>query len=121
MRLAPVPLWAHVPGGNSLGADEWRASAHDEALRRAVALVTDGAPVSAPNARGGQLSERRRVFSYPRLAEARWVAVDTRQASYLDRISAPAAFAAAYARVRRDPRWQVVFAEDGVVVMRRVE
>jgi uncharacterized membrane protein len=121
VRLAPVPLWEHVPGGNSLGADEWRASAHDGVLRRAVDLVPDGVAVSATNALGGHLSERRRIFSFPRLLEARWIAVDTRQASYLDRISAPQAFGAAYARVRADRRWRVVFADDGVVVLRRVD
>ena len=120
VRLAPIPAWQHVPGGNALGADEADVTAHDRVLARAAALIPPDAPVSATNALGGHLSERRRVFSFPRLREARWVAVDIRQASAFDRISAPRVFGRAFARVRADPRWHVVFAEDGVVVLRRV-
>jgi len=119
VRLAPVPAWAHVRGGNSLGADEADVTAHDRVLARAAALIPPGDPVSATNALGGHLSERRRIFSFPRLREARWIAVDVRQASAFDRISAPRVFGRAFARLRADPRWRVVFAEDGVVVLRR--
>ena len=119
VRLAPIPAWQHVPGGNTLGADAADVTAHDLVLARAAGLIPTGAPVSATNALGGHLSERRRIFSFPRLREARWIAVDIGQASAFDRISAPRTFAAALARVRADPRWRVVFAEDGVVVLRR--
>jgi uncharacterized membrane protein len=119
VRLAPIPAWEHVPGGNALGADEADVTAHDRVLARAAALVPAAAAVSATNALGGHLSERRRVFSFPRLREAEWVAVDVKQASAFDRISAPRTFGAAFARLRADPRWHVVFAEHGVVVLRR--
>jgi uncharacterized membrane protein len=121
IRLAPIPLWQHVPGGESLGADEWRLSAHDRVLARAVEVIPDRAAVSATNALGGHLSERRRILSFPRTAGAGWIAADRRQASYLDRISAPVPFAAALRRIRADPRWRLVFSEDGVVVLRRVD
>jgi len=74
--------------------------------------------VSATNTLGAHLSERRRVFSFPVLGEARWVAVDLDRPSYLDDATGKR-FAAAYARFRRDPRWRVVGAGDGVVVLRR--
>jgi uncharacterized membrane protein len=121
VRLAPVPAWRHVPGGESLGAREHVRTAHDRVLDRAVRLIPADAPVSATNALGGHLSERRRVFSFPRLRDAEWVAVDRHQPSYLDHISAPGRNAAALRRLQRDPRWRVVFSENGVVVFRRVE
>jgi uncharacterized membrane protein len=120
IRLAPIPLWQHVPGGESLGAREWRSTAHDRVLGRAVRLIPATAAVSATNALGGRLSERRRILSFPRLAGAGWIAVDETQASYLDRISAPLPFATALRHVRADPRWRLVLSEDGVVVLRRV-
>jgi len=61
------------------------------------------------------------LSGFPPVRGAQWVAVDRRQASYLDRVSAPAAFGAAFAQLRSDPRWRTVFADDGVVVLRRVD
>ena len=120
VAMAPIPLWARVPGGETLGANDWRRTEHDRVLERAVRLVPPDAAVSATNALGAHLSERRRILSFPHARGAYWIAVDQRQASYLDRVSAPAAFGAAFARLRSDPRWRTVFAEDGVVVLRRV-
>ena len=76
------------------------------------------APVSATNNLGAHLSERRRIFSFPVLREARWVAVDLTRPSYLDDATGKK-FAAAYARLRQDRRWQVVRAEDGVIVLHK--
>ena len=53
-----------------LGRVDLTADARAGAQRRALALVPDGAPVSATNALGAHLSERRRIFSFPVLAEA---------------------------------------------------
>jgi hypothetical protein len=80
--------------------------------------VPAGVPVSATNTLGAHLSERRRIFSFPVLREAQWIAVDLKRPSYLDGPPGKR-FAAAYARLRSDPRWRVVRAEDGVVVLRR--
>ncbi len=52
--------------------------AHLDAIRAALALVPDHAAVSATNRIGGQLSERRRVFSFPVREAAGWVIVDRR-------------------------------------------
>jgi hypothetical protein len=46
------------------------------------------------------------------------VAVDLRRPSYLDDATGKR-FAEAWVRFRRDPRWQVVQREDGVLVLRR--
>ena len=114
----PLPAWRHVPFGSKLATRDGVVTAHARAAARVLEAVPAGVPVSATNTLGAHLSERRRIFSFPVLREARWVAVDTRQPSYLDD-ALGRRFPAAYARLRRDPRWRVVRAEDGVVVLTR--
>ena len=118
-RLGPVPLWSHLPGGDDLAADVWRVDEHDRIAERALALVPDGAVVSASNALGAHLSERRRILSFPYRADADWVVVDERRPSYADRAVAPVEAAAAVAWLRRDDAWRLEFDEDGVLVFRR--
>jgi hypothetical protein len=101
-----------------LGRISLRADSHDAAARRAVALVPDGAPVSATNSLGAHLSARKRIFSFPVLAEAEWVVVDERRLTFLDSLQ-PDRSRPTLAALRRDPRWRQVFAEDGVLVFRR--
>ena len=93
-------------------------SEHDRAAARVISAVPGDAAVSATNNLGAHLSERRRIFSFPVLREARWVAVDVTRPSYLDDATGKK-FAAAYARLRKDRRWHVVKAEDGVIVLHR--
>jgi uncharacterized membrane protein len=101
-----------------LGRVDLSADEHDAAARRALALVPGGAPVSATNALGAHLSARRRIFSFPVLREAEWVAVDERRLTFLDSLE-PRRARPALAALRRDPRWEQVFAENGVLVLRR--
>ena len=101
-----------------LGRVPVRADAHDAAARRGLALVPAGAAVSATNTLGAHLSARRRIFSFPVLREADWVAVDERRLTYLDSLR-PDAGTAALAALRRNPQWRRVFAEDGILVFRR--
>jgi hypothetical protein len=93
---------------------------HAAVAARALRLVPDGAAVSATNTLGAHLSERRRVFSFPVLGEADWVAVDRTRPSHRDRAVAPVAFAGALARLRASGRFAPVFDEDGILVLRRV-
>jgi uncharacterized membrane protein len=116
--LGPLPVWRHVPFGSELATRDHIVSAHDRAAARVLRAVPAGAAVSATNTLGAHLSERRRIFSFPVLREARWVAVDLKRPSYLDDARGNG-FPPAYARLRRDPRWHVVRSEDGVVVLRR--
>jgi uncharacterized membrane protein len=116
--LGPLPVWRHVPFGSDLGTRDHIVGAHDRAAARVLRAVPAGAPVSATNTLGAHLSERTRIFSFPVLREARWVAVDLERPSYLDDATGKK-FAAAYARFRRDSRWRVVRAEDGVIVLHR--
>jgi hypothetical protein len=76
--------------------------------------------VSATNTLGAHLSERRRVFSFPVVREAGWIAVDRTRPSHRDQAVAPEAFAAALARIEESGRFEPVFDEDGILVLRRV-
>ena len=116
--MGPLPVWRHLPFGSTLAARHHIVSEHDRAAARVIRAVPGDAPVSATNNLGAHLSERRRIFSFPVLREARWVAVDLKSPSYLDD-AAGKKFDVAYARFRRDPRWRVVKAEDGVVVLHK--
>jgi len=118
-RLGAVPIWRYVPGGETLQARAAVVSAHDRVLEDAVELIPEGVAVSASNPLGAHLSERRRIFSFPFVEEARWIAVDSRSGFYSDRID-PAAVAAGVARLRQDLGWRIVFERDGVLVFRRV-
>jgi uncharacterized membrane protein len=117
-RLGAVPLWQQVPGGETLQADSYELTEHDRVATRALRVIPADEPVSATNTLGAHLSERRRVFSFPLLAGARWVAVDERRPSLADRLDPPGA-QARIAAARRNPAWRVVFEEDGVLVLRR--
>jgi uncharacterized membrane protein len=116
--LGAIPLWGAVPGGEDLQADAALISDHDRTAARALRLIPDDAVVSASNSLGAHLSARRRLLSFPIRADATWITVDERSPGYLDRF-APGPYAIAIARLRRDPHWQVVFEEDGVLVFRR--
>ena len=113
--LGPLPY----PGGEDLVADAWQVEEHDRVTERALALVPDDAVVSASNAPGAHLSERRRILSFPYRQDADWIVVDETRPSYADRAVAPVEAAAAVAWLRRDPGWRLVFEEDGVLVFRR--
>ena len=116
--MGPLPVWRHVPFGSELAARDHIVSEHDRAAARVIGVVPDDAAVSATNTLGAHLSERRRIFSFPVLREARWVAVDLKRPSYLDDATGKQ-FAAAYAHFRQDNRWRVVRAEDGVIVLHK--
>jgi uncharacterized membrane protein len=118
-RLGPLPVWRELPGGQTAQAYASHVSAHDRAAARAVALVPDGAVVSATNSLGAHLSARRRVLSFPYVQDADWILADETRPGYGDRI-APLATATRLARLRRNPAWRLVFAEDAILVFRRV-
>jgi uncharacterized membrane protein len=124
-RLAPLALAASLVGAVALGplwAGELvpdRMSAHDRIAARAVDLIPRHAPVSSTNGLGAHLSARRRVFSFPVVREAQWVAVDLRRASYLDRRSSPSTAAIPLARLLLSSDWRTILDEDGIFVLKR--
>ncbi|HWO80590.1 DUF2079 domain-containing protein [Gaiella sp.] len=117
--LGPLPIWRHVPFGSDLGTHEHVVGHHAAVARRALALVPPGAAVSASNTLGAHLSERRRIFSFPVLGEATWVAVDRQRPSYRDAMDAPVRFERALAVLRARGDFTVVFDEDGILVLRK--
>ena len=116
--LGAIPLWGAIPGGEDLQASAALISDHDRTATRALRAIPDEAVVSASNSLGAHLSARRRILSFPVRLDATWIAVDERSPGYLDRF-APGPYARAIARLRTDPEWRRVFAEDGVLVFRR--
>jgi uncharacterized membrane protein len=118
-RLGPIPGWRHVPGGQQFQATAQRVTAHDKIAARALKLIPDNAVVSATNTLGAHLSERRRFLSFPFIEDATWVAADETQPGYADRF-APVPTATLLAALRRDPDWQLVFEQDGILVFQRI-
>jgi uncharacterized membrane protein len=117
-RLGPIPGWRHVPGGQTFQATAARVTVHDRIADRALRLIPAGAVVSATNTLGAHLSARPRVLSFPFIEDSRWVAADETQPGYADRY-APVPTATQLAALRRNPEWQLVFEEDGILVFRR--
>jgi uncharacterized membrane protein len=118
-RLGPIPGWRHVPGGQAFQSTAQRVTDHDRIAERALRLIPDDAVVSATNTLGAHLSARRRFLSFPFLQDATWIAADETQPGYADRY-APLPTALQLAWLRRNPEWRLVFAEDGILVFRRV-
>lgn len=125
VRGGPLPIWSWVPGGWQ-GSPLHRFTPDDraDALREAVALIPDGASVSATNDAGAHLSARRRIMLFPVLGGAEWVVIsDTphTRAVAADRPTLrPPAFSHVVTWIRRQPRWELVMERDGVSVYRRV-
>jgi uncharacterized membrane protein len=117
--LGPLPVWSHVPLGSDLGAREHVVGGHARTAERAVHVIPADEPVSATNHLGAHLSERRRVFSFPVLGEARWVAVDLERPSFRDQLGHETQVRRALAALRADPRYTVVFVVDGILVLHR--
>jgi Predicted membrane protein (DUF2079) len=110
VALAAVPIW-------DLQSGSFAVTAHDRVAASAVELIPGDAVVSASNSLGAQLSMRRRFLSFPILRDAEWVAADETSPGYLDAF-APEPYALALARLRANPRWRIVFEQDGVLVFR---
>jgi uncharacterized membrane protein len=117
-RLGPIPGWRHLPGGQQFQATAQRVTVHDRIAERALRLIPSNAVVSATNTLGAHLSARRRFLSFPFVEDATWIAADETQPGYADRY-APIPTATLLAALRRNPDWQLVFEEDGILVFRR--
>jgi len=103
---------------------------HIDALRDAVELIPDGAPVAATNKVGSHLSTRRYFFSVPLIDDAEWVVVDLQDPwvplpprdnnrptwGRLD----PALLAATIARLEESSDWRKTFERSQVFVFQRV-
>ena len=117
----PNPLWSHVPLGDDLAARDHVVTAHDRVAAQALTLVPATAAVSATNTLGAHLSERARIFSFPLMREANWVAVDTTRLSYLDAVDGGERARVALRRLLGDGSWRIVFDAGGILILRRNE
>jgi len=118
-----VGPWPRAVGATPLGGRASLSEGKIEALRDALALVPDGAPVTSSNEVGAHLSARRQVYSVPVLGDAQWVVVDLDE-PWVTRLDSPIltsdpevvlAFAE---RLKHDPAWSTVFDREGVLVFR---
>ncbi len=117
-RLGPIPIWRLVPGGQTLQARSAQVTRHDRIAARELKLIPAGAPVTATNALGAHLSERKRIFSFPYLRDAAWVIVDEQKPSLGDHNDKKGGLKR-IEQLRHDPRFRLVAAVDGVLVFRR--
>jgi uncharacterized membrane protein len=108
-RLGALPFWTKL---------DTTVTAHDRIAEQGLRLVPKDAPVSATNTLGAHLSARRRILSFPKLADATWVVADERKLSYLDSNKVRPA-KAALAELRRNPDWRLVLDRDGILVFRK--
>jgi uncharacterized membrane protein len=113
-----------VPGFKALGYQPELPRSHVDALRGAVELVPETAPVSTTNRVGAHLSARRYVYSVPVLGRAEWIVMDTWDPRLASKGSSilewdPAGFRAFKRQIERDTRWKKVYELDGVLVFRR--
>jgi uncharacterized membrane protein len=116
--LGPIPLWRFVPGGSTFQAKAAEVSRHDRVAARELKLIPRTAPVTATNALGAHLSQRKRIFSFPHLSGAAWVIVDEKKPSLGDHNDRKRGLGRIL-QLRRDPRFRLVSAADGVLIFRR--
>jgi len=116
--LGPIPIWRFLPGGQTLQATSAQVSRHDRIAARELKLIPPTAPVTATNALGAHLSERKRIFSFPYLRAATWVVVDEQKPSLGDHNDKQGGLKRII-QLRRDPRFRLVAEADGVLVFRR--
>ncbi|HEY2371490.1 MAG TPA: DUF2079 domain-containing protein [Gaiellaceae bacterium] len=88
------------------------------AKSHALALVPQGASVTASEQLAGYLSSRREIYVFPRGLNAAWAVIDRNDSSYQDVASS---YRRSVARLNANPYWTVVYASHGVEVLRRKE
>jgi len=116
----PLPFWQHVPGGSIVRAEQFTLPADREAVLDGLALIPDDAVVSAGNRLGGHLSARRRILTFPQVADAEWVIVDENRPDVGDDVDGEEQ----RRRLRElmdSGRFTTEYRREGVVVLRRVD
>lgn len=114
--------WPGAPGGVRL----WHTDvppAKVEALRDAVALVPQSAPVTATNRVASHLSARRYIYTIPTVGRAEWIVADASD-TWIPWIVAgkeqPKLLESFLRDVRASEAWETVLAREGVYVFRKV-
>jgi uncharacterized membrane protein len=103
------PIYYGAGDVRALGSPLVAAKSH------ALGLIPASVPVAASNELGGHLSERRYIYTFPKVVRARWIIVDISDSTYAD--------AAGFRRVARKfesaKDWRTVFSSHGVTVLRK--
>jgi uncharacterized membrane protein len=115
--MGPLPF--SLPGAKYTGRG-YRVPSHAKALSGAVDMIPRGVTVSAENDAGSQLSDRRVIFVFPYMDEAKYIVVDERKAFWFDKPNA-ALHSQALGQLVLNQAYQSVYALDGVYVFKRVE
>jgi uncharacterized membrane protein len=106
-------LWSPILLGSSdvkaLGSPLVSAKAH------AVSLIPSDAPVSSSIQLGGHLSERRYIYTFPQVRQARWIVVDVNDPTYGDN----AGFKRLVRKYESNRAWQSVFSSHGITVLHK--
>ncbi|HXH97081.1 MAG TPA: DUF2079 domain-containing protein [Gaiellaceae bacterium] len=101
------------------GAAEVREALPSNALHAAKAhalhLIPSGVPVAASNELAGYLSDRRFIYVFPYIRDARWVVLDENDRTMID----AAGYRRTIAEIDASPRWRLVYSSHGVQVLRR--
>jgi uncharacterized membrane protein len=123
---AVVGPWPRAVGTTPLGGRERLSEVKIAALRDALALVPDGAPVTSSNLVGAHLSARRYVYVVPILGHAEWVVIDLAEPWVVRPdspilTSHPEVVSTFARRLRADPGWRMVLEREDVLVFRKVE
>jgi uncharacterized membrane protein len=82
----------------------------------ALSLIPRDAAVSSSTQLGGHLSERRYIYTFPRIRQSRWIVVDINDPTYGD--------AKGYKRLVREyeadaKAWRIVYSSHGVTVLHK--
>jgi uncharacterized membrane protein len=108
MGVLYSPLWRSL----SVLPQAFASNSVHRAKAEALALIPRGAPVSASNQLGAQLSERRQITLFPIVGHfARWVVIDE-----ADPLVDRGPYLRAIERLRRDSRWRLVYASHRILV-----
>jgi uncharacterized membrane protein len=106
-------LWSPILLGSSdvgaLGSPLVSAKAH------AVSLVPSRAPVSSSIQLGGHLSERRYLYTFPKVRNARWIVVDINDPTYGD----AAGLKRSVRKYEANAAWRRVFSSHGIAVLHK--
>ena len=117
--------WNGAPAASTFWYQTAMSERHVAALDRATSLVPAEADVSVSNRVGGHLSARRHVYSFPVLGSAEWIVLDTHDLwladpSRPDLVERPPDDVRILGEeLERNPRWALVFEDDGVYVFRK--
>lgn len=119
--MLTLTLKPPLPGEQGYVFARRESSARADAMREAIQLLPNDAPVSATNRLGAHLSDRRRIYLFPERSSADWVVVDARDPFVLvggERID-DEFFRRLLTRFERDSTWLLVFERVDVRVYRR--